>query len=252
MLPTALIDLTTLLASLTALGPFFASLKPFVASVPTSPGRTPSQHLLKCALWPVPYLPLRGGVEVRPWTAGKVAWAREGVDRVVAAALAAKARGELPIAALVASPPQSILPRKDDSLIPPTPGIRAEAADSRTTTGLPLRHAVLDAVRQVATLRTGPPFANATPARNGADYLLTSLTLFTTHEPCVMCAMALLHSRVREVVVVLPSQSGGLGSAIGVQSEQGLNHKFEVYCAPADALTAEQRQALAVDGALSI
>lgn len=235
-----------------ALGPFFAGLKPFVASVPTSPGRTPSQHVLKCALWPVPYLPLRGGVEVRPWTAGKIAWAREGVERVVAAALAAKARGELPIAAVVASPPASILPKKDDSLIPPTPGIRAESADSRTSTGLPLRHAVLNAVRQVATLRTGPPFANATPARNGADYLLTSLTLFTTHEPCVMCAMALLHSRVREVVVVRPSPTGGLGTAIGVQSEQGLNHKFEVYRAPADALTVEQRIALTVDDALSI
>jgi tRNA-specific adenosine deaminase 3 len=177
---------------------------------------------------------------------------REGVRRVIQVALEVKERGELPIAAFVASPPASVLPEKDDTLIPPTPNLRASATDTRTSTNLPLRHACLNVVRQIANLRTIPPFANLTPGRNGADYLLTSLTLFTTHEPCVMCSMAILHSRVREVVYVLPSKSGGLGSAMGVQSEQGLNHKFEVYRAEAGSLGEDERAALSVEEDLSI
>jgi len=41
--------------------------------------------------------------------------------------------------------------------------------------------------------------------------------------------MALLHSRVREVVYVLPSQWGGCGGAAGVHGNPALNHKYEVY-----------------------
>lgn len=49
-----------------------------------------------------------------------------------------------------------------------------------------------------------------------------------------MCAMALLHSRVKEVVFVLPSRWGGCGGATGVHGNQSLNHKFNVYQARFD------------------
>jgi tRNA-specific adenosine deaminase 3 len=44
-----------------------------------------------------------------------------------------------------------------------------------------------------------------------------------------MCSMALLHSRVREVVYVLPNRWGGCGGATGVHGNEALNHKYDVY-----------------------
>lgn len=41
------------------------------------------------------------------------------------------------------------------------------------------------------------------------------------------CSMALLHSRVREVVYVRPAKWGG--GAAGVHGNSALNHKFDVF-----------------------
>lgn len=76
------------------------------------------------------------------------------------------------------------------------------------------------------------------------DYLLTTLSLFVTHEPCAHCCMALVHSRVKAVYFLLPSPgSGGCcganqvrpciggedGGPYALQEERSLNHRFEVW-----------------------
>ena len=123
------------------------------------------------------------------------------------------------------------------------------ANDLRQSTRHPLRHAVLNVIEQIADHRastqasnveenimqatdlntTNEPKSEADDPRNGSHYLLTSLTIFTTHEPCIMCSMALLHSRVKEVVYLIPMQkTGGCGGLACLPKLEGVNHRFGI------------------------
>ena len=60
-------------------------------------------------------------------------------------------------------------------------------------------------------------------------YLCCDCDVVLTHEPCVMCAMALVHSRVRVVAFrEVDSDFGGLGGAISLHQCPSLNHQFRV------------------------
>lgn len=121
------------------------------------------------------------------------------------------------------------------------------AKDTRTSTGHPLRHAAMNVIREVADFRASTssdimvdssmPVASPSDSSpeisdtstNGTNYLLTGLTLFITHEPCIMCSMALLHSRVKEVfyIVSMP-QTGGCGGSACLPALKGVNHRYSI------------------------
>ncbi|KAJ3505047.1 hypothetical protein NLJ89_g7617 [Agrocybe chaxingu] len=212
-----------LLGTTSELPPLPANLDlpaPYMLPVPASSALTMPSLDLKSALWPTMYTPKRKD-EPEPWTRGKLRWAWDVMKRTVDAAITAQTESdELPIAAHIPAPDDPS-GAKDISFV---------SCDTRRTTQHPLRHAAINVVRQLADYRasqaTGlalPPFEASEEAplevgeaRNGSNYLLTNRHLFITHEPCIMCSMALLHSRVKEVVYLYPMpQTGGCGGLEG-------------------------------------
>jgi len=62
------------------------------------------------------------------------------------------------------------------------------------------------------------------------SYRLSDTTLYVTLEPCVMCASAMVHARVRRLVFgAWDPSAGGAGSIINVFALPGLNHRVDVF-----------------------
>jgi tRNA(adenine34) deaminase len=61
------------------------------------------------------------------------------------------------------------------------------------------------------------------------DWRLTDCDLYVTKEPCVMCAGALVHARMRRVIFGCDDpRSGGAGSLINLLQHPALNHHCEI------------------------
>jgi tRNA(adenine34) deaminase len=62
------------------------------------------------------------------------------------------------------------------------------------------------------------------------SYRLSDTTLYVTLEPCVMCASAIVHARVRRLVFgAWDPRAGGAGSLTNVFALPGLNHRVDVF-----------------------
>ena len=61
------------------------------------------------------------------------------------------------------------------------------------------------------------------------NYRLPGATIYTTVEPCVMCAGAMVHSRIARLVFgARDAKTGAAGSLMDVLHHPGMNHRVEI------------------------
>jgi tRNA(adenine34) deaminase len=112
----------------------------------------------------------------------------------------ARAAGEVPVGAVLVSGDQVI----------------AGGANRPIAANDPTAHAEIEA------LRAG--------GRMLGSYRLTDTTLYVTLEPCPMCAMAIVHGRVRRLVFgAWDPRAGAAGSVTDIFMLPGLNHRVDVF-----------------------
>ena len=117
----------------------------------------------------------------------------------IAQARLAQDSGEVPVGAVIVLDNQ-ILARGRNQVI---------------TTSDPTAHAEIVALRQAARLL--------------GNYRLAACDLYTTLEPCSMCAGAILHARIRRLLYAAPDpKAGACGSVLTVINHPQLNHQVEV------------------------
>jgi tRNA(adenine34) deaminase len=120
--------------------------------------------------------------------------------RALQLAAAAETRGEVPVGAVLV---------RDQTIL-------AEGANRPIGTHDPTAHAEIEALRAAG--------------RALESYRLTDTTLYVTLEPCVMCASAIVHARVRRLVFgAWDPRAGGAGSVVDVFALPGLNHRVDVF-----------------------
>ena len=62
------------------------------------------------------------------------------------------------------------------------------------------------------------------------NYRLDDTVLYVTLEPCLMCASAIVHARVRRVVFgAFDPKAGAAGGIIDAFAIKGLNHRVDVF-----------------------
>lgn len=107
--------------------------------------------------------------------------------------------GEVPIGAVII---------KDEMII-------GEGWNSPISSHDPTAHAEINALRDAA--------------RRLGNYRLLDTTLYVTVEPCVMCAGALIHARVKEVVYgASEPKTGAVNSVFAILTAAQHNHQIQV------------------------
>src|ERR1044071_4705214 len=118
----------------------------------------------------------------------------------LAAAREAARRGEVPVGACVVSPEGEL---------------RAAAGNRTRTDCAPTAHAEVVALREAA--------------RRVGNYRLTGAVVYSTVEPCAMCAGALVQARVARLVYGgRDGKAGAVESVFRVCDASSLNHRMEL------------------------
>lgn len=132
----------------------------------------------------------------------------------LAEAKAAELAGEVPVGAVLV---------QNDRII-------ATGRNSVIASSDPTAHAEIEALRAAGQVL--------------GNYRLEDCDLYTTLEPCAMCAGAILHARIRRLLFAAPDpKAGACGSVLDVLNHPRLNHRVELL----SGLLAEESSALLSD-----
>jgi tRNA(adenine34) deaminase len=108
-------------------------------------------------------------------------------------------RGEVPVGAVLV---------RDDKVLAAAHNLRESLKD-------PSAHAEILVLRAAAS--------------QSDNWRLTGTLLYVTKEPCIMCAGAIVNSRVKRLVYgCVDVKGGGVGSLYNILSDDRLNHQIEV------------------------
>ncbi|MBD2811799.1 tRNA adenosine(34) deaminase TadA [Xenorhabdus sp. Vera] len=119
--------------------------------------------------------------------------------RAMELAMQAQAQGEIPVGAVLVA---------DNKII-------SQGFNLPITEHDPTAHAEIIALR-----RGGIQLQN---------YRLLNTTLYVTLEPCIMCAGAMVHSRIQRLVYgASDMKTGAAGSLIDILRHPGMNHQIEI------------------------
>ncbi len=120
------------------------------------------------------------------------------LELAIALAKEAEAKGEVPVGAVIVDKSGHIL---------------ASAHNQPINKNDPSAHAEIICLRQAG--------------KQLNNYRLPECTLYTTLEPCPMCAGALLHARIKRVVFAAKDfRSGACGTALDLANHPSLNHRL--------------------------
>ncbi|XP_040846483.1 probable inactive tRNA-specific adenosine deaminase-like protein 3 isoform X2 [Ochotona curzoniae] len=217
--------------------------QPFLVAVPARPPLTRDQFEEARTHWPTSFHEdkrVTSALAGQLFSAQECATMQGHMERAVRAAQRALAQGLRAVGAVVVDPASGrVLATGHDCSRP----------------GNPLLHAVMVCIDLVAqgqgrgahdftahpacSFSTAPATARAGSVRkldvaenddeDGLPYVCTGYDLYVTREPCVMCAMALVHSRIQRVFYGAPSPDGALGTRFRVHARPDLNHRFQVF-----------------------
>lgn len=95
----------------------------------------------------------------------------------------------------------------------------------------PLDHSIMCGVKSVAEHQK---LYNNDEKKQLTTYLCLNFDVYTTHEPCSMCAMALVHSRIKRCIFINPMDKTGAlkpqsGNGYCMHDNRLLNSKYEVF-----------------------
>jgi tRNA(adenine34) deaminase len=122
------------------------------------------------------------------------------MDLALEEARKAEAQGEVPVGSVIVDAAGNVISRGFNQPI---------------STHDPTAHAEIVAMRKAARII--------------GNYRLTGLTLYCTMEPCVMCAGAIVHSRIQRLLYgAADPRAGATGSIYNIVTDPRLNHQVEV------------------------